>query len=71
MIIRYRSIIFINIKKIIFICIYRLRDVIGIEDCLCEEVVFLREDDDEEEVDNEEVEVGSLICRVLCFDDFD
>lgn len=61
--------IFINIKKIIFI--YRLWDVIGIEDCLCEEVVFLREDDDEEEVDKEEVEIGSLICRVLCFDDFD
>lgn len=69
MIIRYRSIIFINIKKIIFI--YRLWDVIGIEDCLCEEVVFLREDDDEEEVDKEEVEIGLLICRVICFDDFD
>lgn len=33
--------------------------------------MFLREDDDEEEVDKEEVEIGSLICRVLCFDDFD
>lgn len=47
------------------------RDVTGIEDCPCEEAVFPREDDDEEEVDNEEAEVGPSICRVLCPDDFD
>uniref|UniRef100_A0A8W8M4P9 Uncharacterized protein n=1 Tax=Magallana gigas TaxID=29159 RepID=A0A8W8M4P9_MAGGI len=47
------------------------RDVTGIEDCPCEEAVFPREDDDEEEVDNEEAEIGPSICRVLCPDDFD
>lgn len=33
--------------------------------------MFPREDDDEEEVDNEEAEIGPSICRVLCPDDFD
>lgn len=33
--------------------------------------MFPREDDDEEEVDKEEAEIGPLICRVLCPDDFD
>lgn len=51
--------------------IYRPRDVTGIEDCPCEEAVFPREDDDEEEVDNEEAEIGPSICRVLCPDDYD
>lgn len=37
----------------------------------CEEAVFPREDDDEEEVDREEAEIGPSICRVLCPDDFD
>uniref|UniRef100_A0A8W8NTY8 Uncharacterized protein n=1 Tax=Magallana gigas TaxID=29159 RepID=A0A8W8NTY8_MAGGI len=47
------------------------RDVTGIEDCPCEEAVFPREDDDEEEVDKEEAEIGPSICRGLCPDDFD
>lgn len=69
MITRYRSTTFTNIKKIT--SIYRPRDVTGIEDCPCEEAVFPREDDDEEEVDREEAEIGPSICRVLCPDDFD
>lgn len=69
MITRYISTTFTNIKKIT--SIYRPRDVTGIEDCPCEEAVFPREDDDEEEVDREEAEIGPSICRVLCPDDFD
>lgn len=69
MITRYRSTTFTNIKKIT--SIYRPQDVTGIEDCPCEEAVFPREDDDEEEVDKEEAEIGPSICRVLCPDDFD
>lgn len=69
MITRYRSTTFTNIKKIT--SIYRPRDVTGIEDSPCEEAVFPREDDDEEEVDKEEAEIGPSICRVLCPDDFD
>lgn len=51
-------------------CICRPQDVTGIEDCPGVEMVFPREEENDEEVEKEEADIGPSICRVSCPEDF-